>query len=295
MEQNTPIYDICTLSPNGADDILISRFAPYLDHHKNLSTAHRHSFYHLVLFTEGAGTHAIDFVEFNVKPYQVYFMIPGQVHSWNFEGLTDGYIINFSPTFFQPFLLNPAYAESFSFFRGDAKTSVIDLPVSLHQKVKELFEGIIRESTNNDSSAADMIRVLMMQFFIMVSRISEGSIPKGPTSYNQTLVRNFQKLIGENYSRLKLPKDYAEMLYITPNHLNAVCKDILGTSAGDVIRNRLLLEAKRLLTNPQLNINEIAFTLNFSDNSYFTKFFKKAEGKTPEEFRKQILNANHYE
>ena len=118
---------------------------------------------------------------------------------------------------------------------------------------------------------------------------------KGPASYNQTLVRNFQKLIAENYTRLKLPKKYAEMLYITPNHLNAVCKDILEMSAGDMIRNRLVLEAKRLLTNQQLNINEIAFALNFNDNSYFTKFFKKTEGITPEAFRKHLLNNHHHE
>jgi len=295
VEQVIPVYDICTLSPGGADDILISRFAPYLDHHKNLSAAHRHSFYHLVLFTQGAGTHTIDFEKFNVEPYQVYFMIPGQVHSWSFEGLTDGYIINFSASFFQPFLLNPAYAESFPFFGGDVKTSVITLPARLHENVRQLFERIILEAGRNDASGTDMIRVLMMQFFITVSRLSQESMLKGPASYNQTLVHNFQKLTGEHYTRLKLPKDYAEMLYITPNHLNAVCKDILGVSAGDVIRNRLVLEAKRLLTNPQLNINEIAFTLNFSDNSYFTKFFKKAEGKTPEQFRKQILNVNHHE
>jgi AraC-like DNA-binding protein len=65
---------------------------------------------------------------------------------------------------------------------------------------------------------------------------------------------------------------------------------VLGLSAGEVIRNRTLLEAKRLLTNPRLNISEIAFNLNFSDNSYFTKFFKKIEGITPEEFRKKTLN-----
>jgi AraC family transcriptional activator of pobA len=293
--EKTPIYDICTLTDNGAGDILISRFAPYLDHHKNLSAAHRHSFYHLVLFTEGAGTHTIDFEDFVVKPYQVYFMIPGQVHSWSFNGFTDGYIINFSATFFQPFLLNPVYAESFAFFRGDNKTSVIDLPVNHQNQVKDLFEEIISETGRNDASGLDMIRVLMMQFFILVSRLSSPDMPKGPAFYNQTLVRNFQKLIGENYTRLKLPKEYAEMLYITPNHLNAVCKDMLGISAGDLIRNRVLLEAKRLLTNQQLNINEIAFALNFNDNSYFTKFFKKAEGVTPEEFRKQLLNINHHE
>ena len=293
--EKTPVYDICTLTGNGTNDVLISRFAPYLAHHKNLSAAHRHSFYHLVFFTEGAGTHAIDFEEFDVKPGQIYFMIPGQVHSWSFQGFTDGYVINFSPDFFQPFLLNPVYAQSFPFFRGDVKTSVINLPVDLQKDVRDIFEKILTEAGSNDQSAANMIRVLMMQLFILVSRCAPRETPQGPGGYNQTLVRNFQKLIDEHYSRLKLPKDYAEMLYITPNHLNAACKDILALSAGDVIRNRLILEAKRLLTNPNLNINEIAFDLNFNDNSYFTKFFKKAEGKTPEEFRKHLLNYNHHE
>ncbi|HZY38236.1 MAG TPA: helix-turn-helix transcriptional regulator [Mucilaginibacter sp.] len=294
MEQ-TPVYDICTLSDNGGHDILISRFAPYLERHRNLAAAHRHSFYHLVLFTEGAGTHSIDFQEFSVRPGQIYFMIPGQVHSWSFEGFTDGYIINFSVDFFQPFLLNPEYARSFYFFRGDAKNSVVDLSVNLHQKITDLFEAIISETGSLNATGMDMIRLLMLQLFILVNRLNENDISNGPASYNQTVVRNFQKLIGENYTRLKLPKDYAAMLYITPNHLNSVCKDILRMPAGDVIRNRLVLEAKRLLTNPLLNINEIAFTLNFNDNSYFTKFFKKAEGKTPEEFRKLLINTNRHE
>jgi AraC family transcriptional activator of pobA len=295
MLQSTPIYDICTLSDFKQDDILISRFAPYLNHHKNLSAAHKHTFYHLVLFTHGAGTHAIDFENFVVKPFQIYFMVPGQVHSWNFDGFTDGYIINFSAAFFQSFLLNPAYPEGFSFFSGDVKTAVINLPEQLHKKVYSLFEEIISEAERKDVQGADMLRVLMLQLFIIINRIGEGGVNKGPASYNQTLLKNFQKLIEEHYIRLKLPKDYAELLYITPNHLNAICKDILGMQAGEVIRNRTMLEAKRLLTNPQLNITGIAFSLNFSDNSYFTKFFKKVEGVTPEEFRKNILNHNHHE
>jgi AraC-like DNA-binding protein len=63
----------------------------------------------------------------------------------------------------------------------------------------------------------------------------------------------------------------------------------MGVSAGELIRNRVLLEAKRMLTNPQLSISEISLKLNFSDNSYFTKFFKKLEDITPEEFRKKII------
>jgi len=293
--RGTPIYDIRTLSDLRDDEILISRFAPYLAHHKILSAAHRHSFYHLVLFTEGAGSHSIDFEKFCLKPYQIYFMVPGQVHSWNFDGFTDGYIINFSGSFFQTFLLNPSYHDSFSFFGDDMRTAVIDLPEQLHQKIVDLFEAIINEAERKEAAATDMIKVLMLQLFITVDRVTRKSADKGPASYNQTLLRNFQKLTGEHYARIKLPKDYANLLYITPNHLNAICKDLLGRSAGEVIRDRMMLEAKRLLTNPKLNINAIASMLNFSDNSYFTKFFKKSEGKTPEEFRKEIIDYHRHE
>jgi AraC family transcriptional regulator, transcriptional activator of pobA len=295
MLQSTPVYDICALSDFGQDDIIVSRFAPYLEHHKNLHAAHRHTFYHLVLFTQGGGSHTIDFESFKVKPCQIYFMIPGQVHSWNFEGFTDGYVINFSGPFFQTFLLNPAYVENLPFFSGDLKDAVIDLPASLHAKISALFEEIIEESANRTQPGTDMLRVLMLRLFIMIGGLNKDAGTMGPASYNQTLLKNFKKLIDANYTRLKLPKDYADLLYITPNPLNAICKDLLGMQAGEVIRNRTLLEAKRLLTNPRLNIAGIAFELNFSDNSYFTKFFKKAEGITPEEFRKKILNQNHHE
>jgi len=69
----------------------------------------------------------------------------------------------------------------------------------------------------------------------------------------------------------------------------------VGLQAGEIIRNRVILEAKRLLTNPQLTITEIALELNFNDNSYFTKFFRKTEEVTPEEFRKNILKQNNHE
>ncbi len=295
MLQSAPVYDICALSDFGQDDIIVSRFAPYLNHHKNLSAAHRHTFYHLLLFIEGGGSHTIDFERFKVKPYQIYFMIPGQVHSWNFEGLTDGYVINFSSAFFQTFLLNGAYTENFPFFSGDVKDAVIDLPETLHAKMSLLFEEIVTEADNRAEQGSDMLKVLMLQVFILIGRLNKDAGTHAHSSYNQTLLKNFKKLIDANYALLKLPKDYADLLYITPNHLNAICKDLLGMQAGEIIRNRTLLEAKRLLTNPQLNIAGIALELNFSDNSYFTKFFKKTEGITPEEFRKKILNQNHHE
>jgi len=290
MQSTFPVYDICKLSDFQQDDLLISRFASYLQKHHDLYFPHKHTFYHLVLFTKGGGTHAIDFKTFDVTPYQIYFMIPGQVHSWSFEGEVDGYVIHFSPSFFESFLLKNEYLDQFPFFSGIIDDAVIQIDPTLQKKITNLFEEIIAENENPGQMAVDMIRSLLLQIFILLSRTNTDTKEKSLPAYNRTLLKTFQKLIEKNYATLKLPRDYAELMYITPNHLNALCNDLLAISAGEVIRNRILLEAKRLLINLDLTIAEIAYRLNFNDNSYFTKFFKKYTGLTPEEFRKNTLN-----
>jgi len=289
MKKSTfPVYDIATLSDYKQEDIQISRFAPYLAIHPNLYSPHKHNFYHLVFFTKGGGSHAIDFMSFKVKPCQVYFMIPGQVHSWSFEGHVDGYVINFSAQFFQSLLLNPDYLDQFPFFDGIAENSVIDLPEAMHGDALRLFEQIVAESENMLPLSGDMVKSLLLQFFIMVSRAGTQQVRASVSTYNYTLFKNFQRLVEKNFAELKLPRDYAALLYITPNHLNALCNEVIGLPAGEVIRNRIVLEAKRLLMNFDLSISEIAYRLIFQDNSYFTKFFKKQEGIGPEEFRKKF-------
>ncbi|RVT96529.1 helix-turn-helix domain-containing protein [Mucilaginibacter limnophilus] len=286
MKSGFPVYDICTLSEYQQHDILIDRFGTYLQKHYNLHFPHKHNFYHLVFFTKGGGTHAIDFKTFNVQPGQIYFMIPGQVHSWFFEGEADGYIINFSSAFFNSFLLKPEYPETLPFFSGNLDDMVINLTKKVKNTVADLFEDIIEETTGHDRFSFDMIRMLMMRIFTVIARAHTATTATAAPTYNQTLLSNFRKLIEQNYTTLKLPKDYAALLYITPNHLNALCNDILGISAGEVIRQRVSLEAKRMLINPKLSIADIAGRLGFADNSYFARFFKKQADMTPEEFRR---------
>ena len=237
MQDTFPVYDICKLSDFQQEDLLISRFSTYLQKHKNLYFPHKHTFYHLVLFTKGGGTHSIDFKTFDVVPYQIYFMIPGQVHSWSFEGETDGYVIHFSLPFFQSFLLKNEYLDQFPFFSGSVDDAVIQIEPLLQQKIVGLFEEIIAESENPGRMGLDLVRSLMLQVFILLSRTNNGENEKQLSPYNHTLLKAFQKLIEKNFATLKLPRDYAELLYITPNHLNAVCNDFLGISAGEVIRN----------------------------------------------------------
>ncbi len=292
LKNTIPVYDICSLSGHDQmmQEIIAEPFAAYLKVHPNLHLAHRHTFYHIVFFTEGSGYHTIDFERFDVKPGQMYFMIPGQVHSWNFKGNVDGFVINFSDDLFRSFLSDDAYLEKYPFFKGIASEGVCQLADNARGEVKRLFEKIVAEVKKNNVAAPDLIRAYLIELFIVALRAAPGTASSQAPQQNQLILSNFRKLVDKYYAEKRLPREYAAMLYITPNHLNALCKDLLGKPAGEIIRDRILLEAKRLLINAGQAISEIALQLNFSDNSHFTKFFKKCLHVTPEEFRKASGN-----
>lgn len=290
-KQVLPTYSICTLAnkPLTPSDFLADDLTHYLDTHKDLKFPHKHDFYHLVYFTSGTGNHSIDFVQFPVEAGQVYFMIPGQVHTWNFESKPAGFIINFSEQYINSLVTHARYLHQFSFFSGIAGEQVIKLPDERRSQAEEILTTIVREGNGNLDMRDDFIKTALIQLFILVNRNIEKITSKHKSSYNYILLRNFQKLVDEHYKEKRLTKDYASMLYVTPNYLNALSNDVTGRSAGELIRDRILLEAKRLLINAQLSITEIAGELDFADNSYFSKFFKKYTGVSPEVFRAQNI------
>jgi AraC family transcriptional activator of pobA len=288
MAKTFPVHAIQNFDNDSArKGVLISQLAPYVEkHYHQVQAAHRHSFFHLVLFTRGGGTHTIDFVTYPVDPGQIYFMIPGQVHSWHFEGEVDGYIVHFNEELFTSFLENGRYLERFHFFAGNSEEGVCTLAAAGLASVVALFESMLKEVGAHEEMELDMIRIRLLELFIQVERLDTRKKVGNVPPQKLALVRTFKQIIDKQFRELKLPKEYAELLHVTPNHLNAVCVDLVGKTAGDLIRDRVVLEAKRLLINAGLSITQIAYDLNFGDGSYFTKFFRKYAGVTPEEFRR---------
>jgi len=291
VKNTIPVYDICSLGGVNhlLEDIVAEPFGAYLRGHPNLHFPHRHTFYHMVLFTEGQGYHTIDFEQFPVKAGQIYFMTPGQVHSWSFEGDIDGFVVNFSEELFRTFISGNQYLEQFTFLRGIANESVIQIPESKFIEIISTVTKIVDEVRMKSPFSIDMARAYLLTLLIIVSRQNTIGVRTSVPQQNHLVLYNFRKLVDQYFAEKRLPKEYAAMLYVTPNHLNALCNDLLGKPAGEVIRDRILLEAKRLLINADLGISEIAYRLNFSDNAHLTKFFKKNTNITPDEFRKSSV------
>jgi AraC-like DNA-binding protein len=105
---------------------------------------------------------------------------------------------------------------------------------------------------------------------------------------NYSLTKRYKLLIEQHYLDFGPVRDYAEKLCVTERQLNDALKRTLGKTAGQLVQERMALEAKRLLSNTDLSMAEIAFQLNFEDFSYFCRFFKRHAQATPSEFKKRM-------
>lgn len=287
MAKRIPTYSICNLL--GADqcftEFVVTRISDFVRAHPDLYFPHRHAFYQIVLFTEGGGTHSIDFQQFHVEAHQVYTMAPGQVHTWEFAPNTEGYIINFNESFFTAICHDPHFIESFPLFNAVSGSPANLLDMECCSEVQGILERMLQEFQQDWEYKAEMLRAMLLQVIVLLSRRLPRLAQPQISRHQLNVLRQFERLIETHFRDKRLPREYAEMLFITPNHLNALVSAALGKSAGELIRERVLLEAKRLLVNSDLSISQIASELNFEDNAYFARFFKKHTGVPPEMFR----------
>jgi AraC-like DNA-binding protein len=145
-----------------------------------------------------------------------------------------------------------------------------------------------KEIKEQEPGYDNAIHGLLRYFLVLASRIKGSSMlatPDKHSSHNSSLFLQFKNLIEEKYTTLKNVSDYAELLHIKPVLLNDISKQQSGITAGEHIRNRVILEAQRYLYNTDLSAKEIAYKLGFEDPHYFSRFFKKYTNQTPSEFK----------
>lgn len=260
--------------------------------HPDIQFPHRHFFYQIVYFTQTGGTHSIDFQHFEVTEGQIYLMAPGQIHSWHFTPETEGIIVNFNENFFSSVFQDAHFMRQFPMFHHHQNNAVILPEEDALLEISKIFEDLLAEFNQHHAFRTEALRGLLLLLITRLSRVASPTDSAGISKHNLQMMRQFEQLIDAHFKEKRLPKEYAELLFITPNHLNALCNQITGKSAGALIRERVLLEAQRLLSHSDLMISQIALKLHFEDNAYFSRFFKKYTGVPPEDFRATILRGS---
>lgn len=246
----------------------------------DLMIPHKHDFYLILFVEEGTGIHEIDFTQLEVKPYQVHFLRPQQVHYWKLSEDTMGYQLMFSTGAIH--LGNRL--STLPFFQIDVPP-VLELTASAYEQLKIELEKL-HQLLPDETPIGQEISVL--QFFLLLKKIQQFYSMAYPIVEIQTKdlkIQEFKTLLELHFKIQNQVAFYADQLNITPNYLNIRAKKILGISASHCIQQRIILEAERLLITTDLSIKEIAYELGFHDTGYFNHYFKKWQKKTPGQFR----------
>ena len=259
--------------------------------HFSVKYPHRHDFFEVLYLHHGSGYHVIDGNNYEIKPPCVFFMSPGQAHKLELSNDIEGYIFIFTADFYLLNRRNPNSLIEFPFFytiHQDNPPLHLTNPEDV-RFLEALFRQSIVEANANGESKMEMLRSILDLILTTCAARYHENEHLSQKGKGQIMVKQFFHLLEENYAQNLQINRYAEMIGVTPSHLTQTVKMLTGKTSSQMIRGKQLLEIKRLLAHTNLSVSEIASQLNFEDQSYFTKFFKRETGLTPLQFRADAL------
>jgi AraC family transcriptional activator of pobA len=253
----------------------------HLEKHHFIHVPHKHDFYLSILFTKGSGTHDVDFTTYHVKPGYVFMLSPGQTHDWKLSKDVEGYIFFHTKDFYDQ-AYSSVTIRQFPFFQSIYNSPLIVLKGQNQETITRLFKDILEEQLAQKPLKQQKLLALTNYVYVELSRCSLPAMAVEHQNVHYLgRVRELEGLVDLHYKSLKLPREYAALMNMTEKHLNRICKATLNKTTGQMIVDRIILEAKRLLVQTQLPVNRVAELLGYIDNSYFSRLFKKQSGETP--------------
>lgn len=172
------------------------------------------------------------------------------------------------------------------------KEHVMNITPEEAHLMKSYYEILHQNSTQNPdnvytkSIARCMIAALTYQMIQMMVMRMKNDEQHYRRSRRSSYVSEFFQLVRNHHKKERMVSFYAEKLFISPKYLSLIIKESIGRSAAEVIDEYVILEAKNLLRFSGKNIQQVAYELNFPNQSSFGKYFKHLTGMSPSEFQR---------
>jgi len=270
------------------NEVYVNGLSQHLELNRDLiDKPHSHDFYLCVLFLAGYGVHEIDFKTYPISPGSIFFLKPGQTHFWNFETRPEGFIFFHSQSFYELYFLGHGLSF-FPFYCSLQNPPLLKAPPEIINSLAKKFEETALEFTGNGMLREMKILNLINGIYIELTRCytSHTDLDKSFSPGYSALLTRLEALIEKHFREEKLPQFYANRLNITTKHLNRVVKTTINKTTSELISERVVLEAKRMMVHSPVDLSEVAYALEFSDYAYFSKFFKAKTGSTPSAFQR---------
>lgn len=263
-------------------------FAPLQNLMLMLPYPHRHDFFHVVWVERGTGQHIIDEIKYEVRPGTLFFMSPGQIHDFQLSPDAEGFTINFSADFFALQLQDKNMLRQIPIYDSENAIHALYTRGDESDEFRRILEAIRGEYEDEQFRAQDMIRSYLFVLLVKASRLAVPARCSDAGHRSRLLFRRFQRVLEENFASTQDPADYAILLRTTERALNDAARRCAGLTTAQLIRERVILEAKRLIAHSGAQVALVGAQLGFDDAAYFSRCFKKHTGRTPIEFRQSL-------
>lgn len=274
MEEKTNVFDMETIT----DFYTVNR--------TNLASANRYDNYIIIWIESGNISMTVDSVPIQTSGTGFVFM--GKDRMWSILKIQDckGYIIRFSSEYFC------RRASDVRFLQRSTVFDILESPyiaITNKSKIADIISLLHQEYKEQKEFCNEIIRQQLTTLMLLSEReIKQKNADFYLENEEFKQTRMFKKLIEEHFAEIKSMSKYAELMIIPPKRLLSVVSKTTGKTPKQLLNERILLEAKRLLVYCSWSIKEIGYHLGFKEETNFTKFFKQQTGKTPLEFRGEL-------
>ena len=241
--------------------------------------------YSIFWIKEGKGTYTIDFKSYSFEGNVLLFLSPGQIFSITSEKIKQAYQLSFVKDFYciqahdaeiacNGILFNTVYETPF-IYPSDKESKKLDIVIDL----------LVEEFESEKTAQYDMLQSFLKQFIIQSVRLKKETYNVIADTETK-LFKDFSVLVELHFKKLHSVTAYANRLGISPKSLSKHLQKIGNQTPSDIIKNRIVTAAKRQLLYSTETVKHIAFDLGFNDPAYFSRFFTKATGISPLQFKK---------
>jgi len=230
----------------------------------------------------------VDFACYDTQQPTLFFISPNQYLELEVAGEESGYFIFYNRDFYCIQIHDQEVACDGLLFNNIRNMPKVELLENEIAFLGGLFKEMIGEFQLNDSSLEEMMRTYLKQLLIRATRSwKRQHLTHDVTDQQSDLefFRKFTRLVEEHYKSKHTVADYADFLCMAPKTITHKFNRLRLPQPNEVIKNRIILEAKRLLVHTTLTAKEIAYELGYNDPAYFSRLFQTKTGESPSGFR----------
>lgn len=241
-------------------------------------------FYQIVLLEKGISTRfSLNSREYENPQNIIFFNGPGHIYSYTRGSVQEGYVLYFNEEFLSANFVH--LPSKFPFFKI-SESNIIHLSDVELTHFSLLFSLILKEQKSDSPFKVETVKNLLSIILLKSKELFQSRYAEESSLGSAgRLTERFRQLVDNYFIEHKNIEHYAEMLHITPGYLSESVHEHLGVSPKILLHQRILSEAKNLLSYSELSVSEISYHLGYSDATVFGKFFKRETGQTPSLYR----------